>query len=135
MNIILAGLVAALFSYLGNKLALKSFGKAVVIAFVPLIEEVAKTMTAVFIGAPIILTHGVFGLVEAAYDYRSQSSPSIGPSLLSFLGHVSFGIVTYLFYLATGVLGYGLIAGILSHTFWNLGMVDLIMGLGGKRSK
>ncbi len=126
MNIILAGLIAALLSYFANKLALKSFGKSVIIALVPFIEEVAKTMTAFFMGVPIIFTHGVFGLVEAVYDYKTESNPSLGPSLLSLVGHLIFGGVTSLIYVTTGVLGYGLIAGIMTHAFWNLGIVDFI---------
>ena len=129
MAVVLAGLLAALFSYLANKLALRSFGKSGVLMFVPIVEEVSKTLPAFFLGAPILLTHGVFGLVEAVYDLTRNSSP--GPPLFSFFGHLLFGGATHLVYVGTGVLGFGLVAGILLHFLWNLGIITMLTTSGG----
>ncbi len=129
MAVVLAGLLAALFSYLANKLALRSFGKSGVLLLVPLVEEVSKTLPAFYLELPIPLTHGIFGLVEAVYDLKNKAHP--GPPLLSFFGHLIFGGATYLTYVSTGVIGYGLLAGIILHSFWNLGIIKTLATLGG----
>ncbi len=130
----MAGLVAALFSFIANKLALQSYGPLVVVWAVPLLEEVAKTLPAFLLGAPLLLTHGVFGLVEAFHDHASRPGQSVLPAVLSVAGHLAFGGLTQVVYTATGVLGYGIAAGVAVHGLWNLSIITFLPS-GGKQDR
>jgi hypothetical protein len=122
----LAGFMAALFSFFINKLALKSYGKMAVVALVPLLEEVIKSMTAFFTEAPLLLTHGVFGLVEAVHDVYGHKGQSFLPFFLSLGGHLVFGAITRFIYVSTGVLGYGILVAAAVHGIWNLSIITIL---------
>lgn len=132
MAIVLAGLLAALFSFLANSLALKSYGPMAAVGAIPLLEEVAKTVPAFLLGAPILMTHGVFGLIEAWHDFYSRRGRAGISPLLSVAGHLAFGGMTQFFYSFTGVLGYGIAAAAAAHCLWNLG-IPLIIPRGGNQ--
>jgi hypothetical protein len=123
---ILAGFMAALFSFFINKLALKSYGRMAVVALVPLLEEVIKSMTAFLAGVPLLLTHGVFGLAEAAHDVYAGKGPSPLPFFLSLAGHLAFGAITRFVYITTGVLGYGILTAAAVHGIWNLSIITFV---------
>ncbi len=131
MAFMLAGIMAALFSFLTNKLALKSYGRMSVVTLVPLLEEVIKSMTAYFTGSPLLLTHGVFGLVEGLHDVYVRKGQSFLPFYLSLGGHLAFGAITHFIYISTGVLGYGILTAAAVHGIWNLSIITLI-STGGK---
>lgn len=131
MAFMLAGIMAALFSFLTNKLALKSYGRMSVVTLVPLLEEVIKSMTAYLAGAPLLLTHGVFGLVEAVHDIYARKGQSFLPFFLSLGGHLAFGAITRFIYVSTGVLGYAILTAAAVHGIWNLSIITLI-STGGK---
>lgn len=133
MATILAGLLAALFSFLANRLALRSYGPLAAVGAVPLLEEVGKTLPAFLLGAPIPLVHGVFGLVEAWHDFSSRRGRAVISPLLSAAGHLAFGSLTQLVYNLTGSLGYGVMAAAAAHCFWNLS-IPLIIYRGGKEN-
>lgn len=126
MASMLAGIMAAFFSFFVNKLALKSYGKVIVVTLVPLLEEVIKTMTAYLMGAPLLLTHGVFGLAEAVHDVYARRGESSLPFLLSLGGHLAFGGVTHFIYAATGVLGYAILTAAAIHGIWNLSIITIM---------
>jgi hypothetical protein len=129
---VLAGLLAALFSFFANGLALRSYGPLAAVWAVPLLEETAKTLTAFLLGVPLLLTHGVFGLTEALHDSFSRRGRAGLAPFLSLGGHLAFGGVTQGVYGLTGVLGYGIAAAAGLHILWNLG-TGLITGGGGKK--
>lgn len=117
---ILAGIIAAIFSYIFNKLALKKVGNIGINIIVPFIEEGSKTAMAFILDTNIIATHFVFGFIEGVYDIIN-SSEYIGKwaALASLISHSVFGVAVYL----TAKAGYpiylgALIAGLL-HSGWN----------------
>ena len=120
MAAVLAGFLAALFSFFANRLALRSWGRPSLVWAVPLLEETAKTFSAFLLGAPILMTHGIFGLVEGALDLLSRRNPPLAPPLLSVAGHLLFGALTQFMFHITGALGIGVAAAAAAHCLWNL---------------
>ncbi|HZK57292.1 MAG TPA: hypothetical protein VFD17_03185 [Clostridia bacterium] len=117
---VLAGIIAALLSYILNKLVLKKMGNIGIIIVVPLIEEINKTISATILDTNIIATHLVFGAIEGVYDIIN-SSEDVGKwaALVSIISHGVFGAATYL----TTKMGYSVYWGIalawLLHSGWN----------------
>lgn len=117
---ILAGSIAALISYILNKIVLKEMGDIAIIVTVPLIEESSKTAMALIFKTNITAVHFIFGFIEGVYDIVN-SSKNIGKwaALVSLISHTIFGLATYLV-MKTGYPAYlgGLLAWIL-HSSWN----------------
>lgn len=91
---IIAGGLAALISFYLNTKALK-MGRWSIIYFAPFIEEFTKTYLALFLGASIIITHMVFGCIEAVYDIiNGKASRNYLAGGAAFLSHSIFGIIT-----------------------------------------
>lgn len=117
---ILAGILAALISYICNRIVLKKQGNIGIIVIVPFIEEFTKTMSSVMISTSILGTHFVFGVIEGIYDIVT-SNKQIGKwaALASIISHTTFGLATYL----TIQFGYSIYWGIflswLIHSTWN----------------
>ena len=105
-----AGIIAAVFSYIFNKLALKKIGNIGISIVVPFIEESSKTAAAFILDANIIGTHFVFGFIEGIYDIVN-SSKSIGKwaALASLISHSVFGFAVY----SITKLGYSIYWGVL----------------------
>ncbi len=124
MAYVLAVLMAAL-SFLLNRLALRYAGVKAVITWGPALEEAVKTVPAFYLGADVLLTHVLFGVIEGGYDWRT--SPRHGPAaaLLSVAGHGLFGAVTVAAVYLTGSLGLALAAGIAAHIAWNAALIRL----------
>jgi hypothetical protein len=119
MVYIIACLMAAL-SFILNRLALKLFGRLTVITYSPVVEESAKTLLAYFLGADILLTHFLFGLIEAFQDLYISRRRGMAAAGLSVTGHTFFGIVTVAVLKYSGYIMLGLGCGILTHLSWNL---------------
>lgn len=124
MAYIIACLMAAA-SFLLNKAALKHIGVDVVITYSPVIEEVAKTLPAYYLGADIAITHVAFGFIEAGYDWRTSGDKKLNAALASILGHSLFGLATIGVLAVTENIFGANIAGILLHFGWNVTMVRL----------
>ncbi|MDI9475396.1 MAG: hypothetical protein ACOX0L_09430 [Natronincolaceae bacterium] len=117
---ILAGIVAALFSYLLNKLVLKKIGNIGIIIVVPFVEEISKTVSALILKTNLVATHLVFGIIEGIYDIvNSSEKTGKWAALVSLASHGIFGAATYL----TTKMGYSVCWGIalawLLHSGWN----------------
>lgn len=127
MAYVLAVLMAAL-SFLLNRAALRFAGAKAVVTWGPALEEAAKTAPAVWLGADVLLTHALFGVVEAGYDLRT--SPANGPAaaLLSVAGHTLFGALTVAALYLTGSLALALGAGVAAHIAWNAALIRLTAG-------
>lgn len=117
---ILAGIVGAALSYLLNKLVLARWGKKGIMLVVPLVEEVSKTLGAYSLGASLLATHFIFGIIEGGYDLAT-SSKSIGKlaALASIFSHSLFGMGTWWAYGYSASLPASILVGWLLHSAWN----------------
>ncbi len=124
MAYVLAALMAAL-SFLLNRVALRYAGAKAVVTWGPALEEAAKTVPALYLGADVLLTHALFGAIEAVYDWRT--SPANGPAaaLLSVAGHTLFGALTMAALHFTGSPLLALGAGVAAHIAWNVALIRL----------
>ena len=104
-------------SFLINRLLLRQWGVRVIITLSPVVEEMLKTAAAYYFAADILVTHLVFGLIEAVYDL-AQSQGKAMAAAMSVIGHGLFGGATVL---AAGTAGIyaGLAVGIMLHLLWN----------------
>ena len=118
--------VAAAASFLLNRVFLQRFGMQTIITLSPVAEEMLKTLTAYSVDADILITHVVFGLIEAVYDWL-QTRGRLMAAFFSVGGHSLFGFVTVLTTQAAGI-NIGLAAGIVAHLLWNTIMVKLLPG-------
>lgn len=117
---IIGGLIAALVSFMANKISLKTMGEAGIIVIVPAIEEISKTLTALILKANIIGCHFAFGFIEGIYDIINSSS-RIGKwaALASIISHTGFGTVAYLLIRAGYPTYIGIFLSWLLHSSWN----------------
>lgn len=129
MAYVIACLTAAL-SFLLNRTLLRLVGIQSVITLSPVMEESVKTLFAYYLDADILVTHGVFGLIEALYDWRQTRRRSA--ALFSMIGHGLFGAVTVAV-IGQGGIYLGLAAGIVAHLLWNTIMMRLHSTEGGSR--
>lgn len=120
---ILACLMAAA-SFLLNRWLWKCFGNVVVISYGPLVEELAKTLPAFFLGANIFLTHSVFGIIEAVYDLLNSARQTKAIAvLLSVVGHSTFGGITYFILAQFNNIWMAVVSGVICHVVWNMAVV------------
>jgi len=97
----------------------------------PLQEEVAKTLPAVFLGAPLFFTHMLFGAIEAAWELLYQRRNSLYAGLAALLSHTVFGFVTASIYTPYEAVLPALAAGYLTHAAWNY-TVEVLVNRGRK---
>lgn len=119
MAYIIACLMAAL-SFLVNKLLLRYIGPEVVLTGGPVVEEIAKTWLSWLLGADILLTHFVFGLLEGGYDWLTAGQGAGKAAALSIAGHTLFGVITVSLLALTGSIWLALAAAIVAHASWNV---------------
>lgn len=119
MGFFIAGILAAVVSWVGNRAALKLIGTKGIIILAPLVEELAKSGAAIIAGSSMVLTHGMFGLIEGVYDAWDSGWSGLSAGLLSFLGHIFYGLVTWQVWQKHGVFWLAVIAGYVVHTLWN----------------
>ncbi|SEO92831.1 hypothetical protein [Propionispora vibrioides] len=119
MAYLIAVLMAAL-SFIVNKALLTRIGVKTVITYSPVIEESAKTLLSFYLGADIFLTHVVFGVIEAGYDWLTGGRGRSKAALLSVAGHSLFGGATVVTLRETGQIGLALTGAIVLHLAWNL---------------
>ncbi len=125
-----AGLSAAFIALIGNRWAVRGGDRVAVAALVPLVEEAAKTGAALVIGAPILATHVVFGLIEAGYDIIKPSRFGLLAGFVGLVGHLAFGLMAGLVY---GRLGSGpaaVAAATLAHIFFNAVIIGRLPAIG-----
>lgn len=122
MAYIIAGLMAAL-SFLLNRAALRYMGPKTVITCGPVMEELAKTVLAVYLGADIFLTHVTFGVIEGGYDWSTGVRQGPAAAVFSIVGHAVFGGLTVVVLYFTASVPAALAAGIIVHLGWNITMI------------
>ncbi|MGI6605637.1 MAG: hypothetical protein ACOX2X_01030 [Peptococcia bacterium] len=128
-----AGLLAALGAWFLNRFAVKHFGDAAIIWLIPWLEELLKTGTAYFSGADLVLTHGVFGLVEAVHDYAVSARWGLLAGLLGIVSHWFYGGFTGASFRLTSSWVISIFLTGLLHVFWNLAMVRFFSHLAASR--
>jgi len=117
-----AGLFAAGVAWVTNRFVVKFLGERAIIWLIPWLEEFFKTGIAVFSGASILLTHGVFGTIEAIYDYTVSPRWGIWAGLLSMGSHWLYGVVTVLVTQQTSSWLGGILSAGFLHVLWNYAM-------------
>lgn len=126
MAYIIGCLMAGL-SFLVNKLLLRFIGNQSIVTYSPIFEEMAKTLFSYYLNADILVTHIIFGSLEASYDWFTNSSSERGSlaALLSIVGHTLFGLVTVAFLsVSHSILG-ALFLGVCVHLIWNVTFIRL----------
>lgn len=113
------------FSFLLNTLLLRYFGNQVIISYSPILEELAKTLFSYYLGADILLTHIVFGVLEGGYDWLNKKSEDRGllAAFLSIIGHGLFGGLTVGIFYVSGSIFLGIVIAVCGHLIWNMTLV------------
>ncbi len=121
------GFLMAGLSFLSNKLLLKYIGIKVIVSYSPILEELSKTLCSYYLGADILVTHGIFGILEAAYDWMQRQNRERGAiaALLSMIGHTLFGIVTIGIWSLSDSIFWGIVVASSVHLIWNVTLVRL----------
>lgn len=122
----LAGLTAAASAWLINRNLVIHGGDRAIIWLVPPFEELLKTGLALLIGSDVMLTHGVFGFLEAIHDYRTSPRWGLAAGLASIVSHYSLGYGTVVFSRVFYSWITAVFASSLLHILWNLFMVRFI---------
>lgn len=113
---LLSGLAAALLSWLINGRVVTAYGDNGVAFVGPAVEEGLKTGLAILFGAPLLVAHMVFGLIEAGWElYTYRRIPA---GLIAFFSHGIYGWVTKIVADHGGLI-LGLLAGYGVHVLWN----------------
>ena len=121
------GCLMAGLSFLLNKLLLKYIGIKVVISYSPIAEELSKTLCSYYLSADILVTHIIFGVIEAGYDWFNQQNEQRGTiaAVLSIVGHILFGGITVLVFNLSDSIYIGIVAAIVVHVVWNVTLIRL----------
>lgn len=127
MAYVIACLMAAL-SFLLNRRLLQFTGSVTIISYSPVVEEGAKTLLSFYLGADILATHVLFGVLEAGYDWYASSGTGTKAVFFSVLGHSLFGLITIVCLSVSSSVWLGLGGGILTHLLWNVMVIRLLAG-------
>lgn len=121
------GCLMAGLSFLLNKLLLKYMGMKVIISYSPVLEELTKTLCPYYLGADILVTHMIFGVLEAIYDWVKRENRERGAmaALLSMIGHTLFGIVTIAILNLSDSVFLGIFVASSVHLIWNVTLIRL----------
>lgn len=125
MNWLWAGILAAAAAWQVNKIIVRYWGDGGTIWITPGVEEVLKTGGAFILGADVILTHGLFGAIEAVYDLKTARRKGPSAALASLLGHLVFGAAANAGFVFYQSLWAALIYGTMGHLAWNI-LVSLL---------
>lgn len=124
MAFIIAGLLASFVAWVINRHVFSNVGQKGVVFFGPTVEEILKTGLAVIFNTSIILTHVIFGLIEAVVDYKNTKK-SIG-AVVSFISHVFLGIITYSLFILSGSIYVALLIAVIVHISWNKFVMSIV---------
>ncbi len=120
MRSALAALLAGLIGYLVNRWAVRTWGPRVILFGVPVIEELAKTGSALLTGGAILPTHVGFGVIEACYDWEDgRHNVRAAAAIVGLIGHTLSGWLTEWMTAWGGHLIYGLLTATAVHILWN----------------
>ncbi len=117
-----ATILAAGTAWAVNGRILPATGNKGITYLTPLAEEAAKTLWAVFLGAPVLWTHAGFGMVEALVELWRRGARGVVAGWTALVAHSLFGFITARVYRGPGLLS-ALLVATLTHTAWNLAVV------------
>lgn len=126
MSWLWAGIIAAAAAWQLNKIIVRHWGNWGTIWITPAVEEVLKTAGAFYLGADLILTHGLFGAIEAAYDLKTSRRRGFSAALASLLGHLAFGAAANAGLIFYQSLWAAFLYGTMGHLAWNV-LVSLLV--------
>ncbi|MEG6520654.1 hypothetical protein [Desulfotomaculum sp. 1211_IL3151] len=118
LNYIAASLLAAGVSWVINGWVINSLGGRGIAFLTPLVEEMAKTLGAVLLGAALVYTHIGFGVVEALVEMKRRGARGVGAAGMAVAAHGLFGLLTARVYAVSNLLA-ALFVTYLVHTAWN----------------
>lgn len=120
MELIFPGIAAAAVAFCLNRILVDKMGIKAVTSLIPAVEESLKSFIPFMLGAPILYSHAVFGTAELIYEtFTTGNSKGLLGSLVSFLTHLFFGMVTIVFFETTGILILSVLAAAAGHSIWN----------------
>ena len=121
------GCLMAGLSFLLNKVLLKYVGLKAVISYSPIMEELTKTLCSYYLAADILVTHVVFGILEAGYDWYNVSNRQRGmyAAAASVVGHSLFGILTLIGLHVSGSIWIAIAGASCAHVVWNITLIRL----------
>jgi hypothetical protein len=130
---LIAGILAAGISWLINSWISSWGGSWSIFALIPLVEEITKTSLALVIGSGIVLTHVVFGTIEAIYELHRDRQ--IGSAVVALVAHLFFGILTLGIFQYLGSWILAVLGTVTIHSIWNLIIIRIFTKpVGGKAS-
>lgn len=115
-----AGVLAAATAYIFNRKIIEHIGNKGIVSFIPIVEEVLKSLAAVYLGGSLVTVHLIFGTVEACYEISGAKGlkEAIG-GLNSVAVHGILGLVTLGVLTLTSSLWLGILAAAILHSLWN----------------
>jgi hypothetical protein len=121
------GCLMAGLSFILNRLMLRYIGIKVVISYSPVVEELTKTICSYYLAADIVVTHIIFGVLEAGYDWYNTTNRQRGfyAAFLSVGGHTMFGAITVLVLHMTGSILLAILGASCVHLIWNVTLIRL----------
>lgn len=120
MTSLAAGVIAAAAAYIFNRIIIEKAGNKGIVSLIPIVEELLKSLTAVYLGTSIISVHSVFGAIEAGYEIRgAKSIKGVLGGITSFVMHGLLGLVTAAVWTWTNNLFLGIGASAMLHSLWN----------------
>lgn len=121
------GCLMAGLSFLLNKMLLKYVGIKAIITYSPVLEEMTKTLCSYYFAADILVTHIVFGMLEAGYDWYTTPNGQRGiwAALASIVGHSLFGALTLMGLYVSDSVWVALLGASCVHVMWNVTLIRL----------
>lgn len=120
MTSLAAGVIAAAAAYIFNRIIIAKAGNKGIVSLIPIVEELLKSLTAVYLGASIISVHSVFGAIESGYEIKgAKSIKGVLGGITSFAMHGLLGLVTAAVWTWTNNLFLGIGASAMLHSLWN----------------
>lgn len=133
MDWLITGILAAAIAWAINTWISSWGGSFGISILVPLVEEVTKTGLTLLIGSGLVMSHAVFGAIEAVYEIRRDHQ--IGSALAAFIMHLFFGIATLGLFRYSGNWVLAILGTVLLHSIWNLLIIRFFTRpVGGKIS-
>ncbi|SHK07834.1 hypothetical protein SAMN02745227_01453 [Anaerobranca californiensis DSM 14826] len=123
--------IITIFSYILNNILYKYLHDYSTLT-AAIIEEILKTYGGYLI-AQILITHVIFGLVEAIIDVKNSGKKGIYPAIFSILGHGAFGYLTLTVFTLTENLFYSILSGIFAHIIYNSLVIGIVNNLTNNR--
>ncbi|MBM7557206.1 hypothetical protein [Halanaerobacter jeridensis] len=113
---ILAGLIASMLAFLFNRFLFSKLGDWTIVYLVPIGEEIFKSGFAYYLGANLVMTHLIFGVLEAGFDFFHSNKLAV---VLAVLTHLLLGSLTFYCWTSSNNLIIAIVIAALVHTVWN----------------